>query len=135
MKKAETIEEKNAKIIEKYISGLPTLKPRTVKKYWVKLPIIAARLKGQKGKTLDKISKKELKKYVESINGDPDYEESTKWDYRKFTKKFFRDTKSSDFVSCFKLGRPCSNTSKSGRTVLADDIKSKRASIGKPILA
>ncbi len=52
----------NARIIGKYISGLPALKPRTAKKYWRKLPIIARKVTEQKGKTVTEFSKEELKR-------------------------------------------------------------------------
>lgn len=78
MKRAKTIEEKNAKIIEEYISGLPTLKPRTVKKYRTKLPIIAARIAKQTGKSLDKITDKELREYIKNLEADPDYTPNTR---------------------------------------------------------
>jgi hypothetical protein len=40
----ESLRQKNARIMEEYISRLPTLKPRTLKKYSQKLPSIAERL-------------------------------------------------------------------------------------------
>jgi hypothetical protein len=69
-----------------FVSSLPSPFPRRFYKYRVRLGKVSRIL----GKRFDRVTKDELRVYVEEINESIEFTDSTKVDYRGTLKKFVR---------------------------------------------
>lgn len=96
-----TFEEANRRCIEDFMETLPSLSTRRLVKYRYRLGKISRDL----GKPFDRVTREELRAYVEKVNNRPDLTDWTKQDYRIFVKKFFRWLQDDEFVHFIRIGR------------------------------
>jgi len=98
MKAKVELEESNARLIEEFISSLPVLSPRRLKKYRFSLAKVSRDLGP-----FETVKESNLKAYVEKINASG-FADWTKRDYRFLLKKFFGWLHDRTFVDWIKLG-------------------------------
>jgi hypothetical protein len=63
-KSAQTYQERNQQLVNKFLSSLPSLSKRRVDKYKYRMGKISRNL----AKSFDSVTKEELRRYVEEIN-------------------------------------------------------------------
>jgi integrase/recombinase XerD len=96
-----TYRVQNAKVIEDFIEDLPVMTEKRIEKHRTILTHVS---NWWLSKPFDTVTRKELKDLVRKLNAKEDFKESTKCDYRKFVKKFFKWLQNAEFVEGIRVG-------------------------------